>query len=123
MSHSCVTIAAIILATLASGTQAQERRPFHVARFADDRTISLTITSAAVSEDIEYDYDVWIGLTDHRASGEAIFIDNGTHVVRVRCALPSTVLVGSSAHILLNPPEPGDWKADLWKVLCLQPVS
>jgi hypothetical protein len=50
--------------------------------------VSLTITSAATSEDIESDYDVAIGLTEHKTGGEPIFVDNGTHVMRIRCQAP-----------------------------------
>ena len=123
MSHICTTVAAIILATVASSTQAQERRPFHTAEFPDSKTISLTITASVVSEDLEYDYDVSIGLIEHGTGGGAIFVDSGTHVVRVRCEAPSAVLVGGSVYILDNPPASNNWKEDLWKTLCLQPIS
>ena len=59
MGRLCLSVAAFVI--VASGLEAQERQPFHIARFPDSRTVSLTITSAAISEDIEYDYDVAIG--------------------------------------------------------------
>jgi hypothetical protein len=57
------------------------------------------------------------------AVGEPIFVDNGTHVMRIRCQAPRTVLVGATVYRLHDPPVMGDWKEDLWKALCLQPVS
>lgn len=121
MGRLCLAVAAFVI--VASGLEAQERQPFHIAQFPDSRTVSLTITSAATSEDIEYDYDVAIGLTEHKTGGEPIFVDNGTHVMRIRCQAPRTVLVGATVYRLYDPPVMGDWKEDLWKALCLQPVS
>ncbi|MDX3928014.1 hypothetical protein [Rhizobium sp. LC145] len=77
----------------------------------------MTIVAPVASADIRYDYDVSIGLIEHATSGEAIFIDNGAHVVRVRCQAPRMVLAGSSVFMLRDPPQVGDWKEDLWKTL------
>lgn len=114
---------AIPFLLMSSMAGAQERQPFHVTHFSDDQTISLTIVASVASADVAYDYDVRIGLTEHATSGEAIFVDNGAHIVRVRCQAPRMVLAGSSAYILRDPPQVGDWKEDLWKTLCLQPIS
>ncbi|CDZ51624.1 hypothetical protein [Neorhizobium galegae] len=121
MSHLCTVVAAT--AIVASGVQAQEREPFHIVQFSDSQTVSLTITSLVASADTEYNFDVGISLTEHSSSGEAVFVDDSSHAVRVRCEAPRVVKVGGTVHILPNLSQTTDWKDDLWKTLCLQPVS
>ncbi len=106
-----------------SGAHAQERQPFHIARFSDSRTIGLAITSSATSDDRQYDFEVDIDLTERASGGAVIFVDHGSHAVRVRCRTPESVKVGGSVHFILPPPGSGDWMQDLWKALCQQPVS
>ncbi|KQZ91718.1 hypothetical protein ASD74_20365 [Rhizobium sp. Root564] len=121
MCRICIFVAAF--ATVVSGAQAQERQPFHIARFSDSRTISLAITSSLKPDDRQYDYEVGIGLTVFSASGDKVFTDHGAHVVRVRCEAPRAVKVGGFIHLMSVPPRSGDWMQDLWTVLCLQPTS
>ncbi|MGV1788579.1 MULTISPECIES: hypothetical protein [Agrobacterium] len=121
MCRICIFVTAI--ATVVSGAHAQERQPFHIARFSDSRTISLAITSSMKPDDRQYDYEVGIGLTEFSASGDKAFTDNGAHAVQVRCETPRAVKVGVSVHLMPVAPGSGDWMQDLWTALCLQPTS
>lgn len=121
MSHLCIVVA--VSAIVVSGVQAQERQPFHVAQFSDSRTVSLAIMSSMPSDDLEYDFEVGIGLTELEPGGRAIFVDENAHAVRVRCEAPRSVKVGGSVHILPHSPQTNDWKQDLWRALCLHPLS
>jgi len=121
MCRICIFVAAF--ATVVSAAQAQERQPFHIAKFSDSRTISLAITSSMKPDDRQYDYEVGIGLTELSESGNKVFIDHGAHAVRVRCEAPGAVKVGGFVHLMPPSPRSGDWMQDLWTVLCLQPTS
>lgn len=110
-------------ATVVSGAHAQERQPFHIARFSDSRTIGLAITSSITPADTQYDFEVGIGLTEMSSGGDVLFVDHGMHAVRVRCEAPAAVKVGGSVHLMPQSPSSGDWMQDLWKVMCLQPTS
>lgn len=115
--------AVILLLLSSSGLYAQEGYPFHIATFQDNRTISLAIHMSDVSADMQYNYDVEVELRQHSPSGEITFVDNGLHLVRVRCAAPQSVKVGGTVYKLRDLPRADDWKEDLWKTLCIQPVS
>ncbi|KNY08730.1 hypothetical protein AKG11_33315 [Shinella sp. SUS2] len=116
-------LTAITLATLGTASEAQERQPFHVAEFPDNRIISLAILMSEASADLQFDYDVEVELTEHDPDGQTIFADDGHHLVRVRCTAPRAVKVGSILYKLGTPAMADDWKGDLWKTLCFQPVS
>ncbi|WP_313605253.1 hypothetical protein [Rhizobium sp.] len=122
MRRLCIaTLAASAIA--ASGAHAQERMPFHVATFADSRTVSLGIISSSASTDSRFDFDVGIGLTEFGPGGAPVFRDESTHGVRVRCEAPAAVKVGGIVHPMPTAPGSGDWKQDLWKAMCQQPIS
>ena len=121
MSRLCIVMIAASIA--ASDAQAQERMPFHVATFADSRTVSLAIVSSAASTDRQFDFDVRIGLTELGSGGTPVFIDKSAHGVHVRCEAPAAVKVGGAVHLVPKTPQLGDWKQDLWKALCRQPIS
>ncbi|MCQ4633380.1 hypothetical protein GB927_025295 [Shinella sp. CPCC 100929] len=116
-------LTAITLATLGTASEAQERQPFHVAEFPDNRIISLAILMSEASADLQFDYDVEVELTEQDPGGQTIFADYGHHLVRVRCTAPKAVKVGSVLYKLETPAVADDWKGDLWKTLCFQPVS
>lgn len=113
----------ITLSTLVAASEAQERQPFHIAEFPDNTIVSLAILMSGVSADLQFDYDVEVELTERDRDGKTIFADAGHHLVRVRCAAPRAVKVGSILYKLGTPPAVDDWKGDLWKTLCFQPVS
>lgn len=121
MCRICILVAAF--ATVVSGAHAQERQPFHIAKFSDSRTISLAITSSMTPDDRQYDFEVGIGLTEMSPGGDTLFVDHGTHAVRVRCEAPAAVKVGGFVHVMPQSLSSGDWMQDLWKVLCQEPTS
>lgn len=121
MCRICILVAAF--ATVVSGAQAQERQPFHIARFSDSRTIGLAITSSITSTDTQYDFEVGIGLTETSPGGEILFADHGMHSVRVRCEAPGVVEVGGFNHFMPTPSSSGNWMQDLWRSLCQTPSS
>lgn len=118
-----ISILVAASAVLFSSAQAEERQPFHIARFSDSRTISLAITSSIRPDDMQYDYEVGIGLTEMSPGGDTLFVDHSAHAVRVRCEAPGAVKVGRFTHLMPQPSFSGDWMQDLWKVLCQQPTS
>lgn len=123
MGKSRAAGATILLLLSSIGVHAQERYPFHIATFQDNRTISLAIHMSDVSSDVQYNYDVELEVREHSPSGEVTFMDDSLHLVRVRCSAPRAVKVGGSDYKLPDLPQAGDWKEDLWKSLCLQPLS
>ncbi len=121
MCRICILVAASV--AVVSGANAQDRQPFHIAKFPDSRTISLAITSSMTPDDRQYDFEVGIGLTELSASGDKLFVDRGAHAVRVRCEAPGAVKIGGFVHVIALSSPSGDWMQDLWKVLCQQPTS
>jgi len=113
----------VALFSLPQGSEAQEMRPFHTTQFPDDTSVSLAILMSSASADLQFDYDVEVELTEHGPAGKATFIDDGHHHVRVRCQEPKAVKVGGVLYPLDAKAPVDDWKQDLWKSLCLQPVS
>lgn len=75
------------------------------------------------SMDLQYDFDVEVELMEQDTIGTPIYVDEGHHLVRVRCQAPRAVKVGGVLYKLPTTPEPDDWKEDLWETLCLQPIS
>lgn len=114
---------AVFVVLFALSPHAQERHPFHIATFSDNRTISLAIMMLEASADQQYDYDVEVELTEHNAAGQATYTDSDHHLVRVRCLAPAVVKVGGALHNLPIGRAPSDWKEDLWNTLCLKPFS
>lgn len=70
-----ITCAFVVLALLVSASNAQEDQPFHTSYFADETTISLSVTVAATSLDPEYNFDVQVALTERGPEGQIRFID------------------------------------------------
>ncbi|NKB84583.1 hypothetical protein HED51_21480 [Ochrobactrum grignonense] len=92
---------------LVSASNAQEDQPFHTSYFADETTISLSVTVAATSLDPEYNFDVQVALTERGPEGQIRFIDHSAHLAKVRCAAPKAVMIGQSEFMLSDSPEPG----------------
>lgn len=120
MCRLCIILT---FAIVASGAQAQEREPFHVATFSDSRTVSLAIASSSASADKEFDFDIGVSLTEMGSGGISFFVDDSAHLVRVRCEAPAAVKVGGVVHFVQASLASRDWKQDLWKALCQQPTS
>ncbi len=119
------TILMLPFAMPVSAIQAQsaERPPFHVSHFQHDVTVNLTVTSLQTSPVQDYDFDVTIGLTEFDSAGSIRYIDKGTHDVRVKCDGPGRVFVGGAVYIPTSGVAGSDWKEDLWKSVCMSPVS
>ena len=113
--------AAVISSVFAA--QAAERLPFHVSHFQDDVTVNLTVTSLQASPIQDYDFDVTIGLTEFDSAGSIRYIDKGSYDVRVKCDSPGKVFVGGAVYVPTNGVAGSDWKEDLWKSVCMSPVS
>lgn len=119
------TILMLPFAITASVIQAQsaERPPFHVSHFQDDVTVNLTVTSLQTSPVQDYDFDLTIGLTEFDSAGSIKYTDQGTHDVRVKCDSPGEVFVGGAVYVSTSGVAGSDWKGDLWKSVCMSPVS
>jgi hypothetical protein len=119
------TILILPFAIVVSAIQAQsaERPPFHVSHFRDDVTVNLTVTSLQTSPVQDYDFDVTIGLTEFDSAGSIRYIDQGSHGARVKCDGPGKILVGGAVYIPTSGVAGSDWKEDLWKSVCMSPVS
>jgi len=113
--------AAVISSVFAA--QAAERPPFHVSHFQDDVTVNLTVTSLQTSLVRDYDFDVTVGLTEFDSAGSVRYIDRGSHDVRVKCDGPGKVFIGGAVYVPTNGVAGSDWKEDLWKSVCMSPVS
>jgi hypothetical protein len=111
------------MAISAIQAQSAERPPFHVSRFQDNITINLTVTSLQTSPVWDYDFDVTIGLTEFDSAGSIRYIDHGTHDVRVKCDGPGKVFVGGAVYVPTRGVAGSDWKEDLWRSVCMSPVS
>jgi hypothetical protein len=103
--------------------QAAERPPFHVSHFQGDVTVNLTVTSLQTSPVQDYDFDLTIGLTEFDSAGSIKYTDQGTHDVRVKCDSPGKVFVGGAVYVPTSGVAGSDWKEDLWKSVCMSPVS
>ncbi|WP_296035865.1 hypothetical protein [uncultured Agrobacterium sp.] len=118
-----ISILVAASAVLFSSAQAEERQPFHIARFSDSRTISLTIRSSIRPYDRQYDYDVEIELIEMSPGGQKLYVDHGVHAARVRCEAPAAVKVGRLVNFIPATLGRRSWMQDLWKALCLSPIS
>lgn len=118
-----LTLAAGMLS--ASGAIASEPLIFHSAHFADDTIVNLGLISNRMATLGGYDYDVLISLSKIQIKNGAVYSDPGRHRALVKCSDPAKVSVrGVDYPVRASDPESGsDWKADLWRAVCLVPVS
>lgn len=98
---------------------------FHTAHFNDDTLVSLGLVSNQAAQRPGYDYDVLISLSSRRDTDGAIYNDRGRHRALVRCGDPATVSVRGIDYPVRTSESEGveDWKTDLWRAVCLLPVS
>lgn len=85
-----------------------------------DFTPPLTLQTSPIKD---YDFDVTIGLTEFDSAGSIRYTDKGSHHVRVKCDSPGKVFVGGAVYVPTSGVAGSDWKEDLWKSVCMSPVS
>ena len=122
MEPSDLPIPAAVISSVFAA-QATELPPFHVSHFQDDVTVNLRVTSLQTSPVQDYDFDVTIGLTEFDSAGSIRYIDQGSHGVRVKCDGAGKVFVGGAVYVPTRGAAGSDWKEDLWKSVCMSPVS
>ncbi|WP_104666661.1 hypothetical protein [Ensifer adhaerens] len=107
--------------TLAAG----EATVFHSEHFSDDTVVSLALAGNSTARLEGYDYDVMISISSRRDADGAVYNDPGRHRALVRCDDPAKVSVrGVDYPIGMSASgETVGWKADLWRVVCLAPIS
>ncbi|MEY9717775.1 hypothetical protein ABIA22_000265 [Sinorhizobium fredii] len=109
---------------LLSAAVATEPLVFHTAHFADDTVVSLSLVGNQAAASVEYDYDVFISLSQTRADGDAAYSDPGKHKASVRCHPPQAVSVRGVDYPIPTLEAGGpDWKDDLWRAVCTPSIS
>lgn len=97
---------------------------FHTEHFNDNTVVSLGLASNHIAQRPGYDYDVRISVSSKHDENGAIYNDPGKHRALVRCDDPAKVSVrGVDYPVRTSEGSARDWKADLWKAVCLVPVS
>lgn len=121
--HSVVSSLAIEVLFLSSVAVA-EPLVFHSARFTDNTIVNLSLVGSRTAPGADYDYDVVITLSETDAAGGVLYRDPGRHKALVKCDSPAKVAVRGVDYAV---PESGlkgnDWKGDLWRAVCVVPVS
>lgn len=109
----------------ASNLAAAEPAVFHSERFSDDTVVSLALAGNSAAPMPGYDYDVVISISSKRDADGAVYNDPGRHRALVRCSDPAKVSVRGVDFPVRMSASSGivDWKADLWRAVCLAPVS
>lgn len=116
-----LTLAVGVLSALSA--VASEPLIFHTAHFDDDTVVNLGLVSNHATDQAGYDYDVLISLSQGHASGSA-YIDPGKHRAFVKCSDPAKVSVrGIDYPVRTSDVGGDDWKDDLWRAVCMSPVS
>lgn len=119
-----ILLSLILSALPASISSASGHAVFHTASFGDSRSVSLSLTGVIPSRDAAFDFDAVITLSESDYKGAVLYRDDGRHQVKMRCARPATVRIGSVDYPVDVSARPGvDWKHDLWTALCTAPVS
>ncbi|WP_037385756.1 hypothetical protein [Sinorhizobium americanum] len=116
---SAVAIETLLLTSAA----ATEPLVFHRAHFPDHTVVSLSIVGNRAAASPEYDFDVFISLSQTSVDGEEAYSDAGKHKASVRCGPPAAVSVGSVDDPISTSDVGPDWKDDLWRADCTPPVS
>ena len=117
-----LTLAVGVLTALSA--VAAEPLIFHTAHFDDNTVVNLGLVSNHTTERTGYDYDVLISLSQGDAASGSAYTDPGKHRAFVKCSDPAKVSVRGidySVHTL--GPGGNDWKDDLWRAVCITPVS
>ncbi|MBP1860277.1 hypothetical protein J2Z75_003798 [Rhizobium herbae] len=117
-----LTLAIGLLSALSA--VAAEPLIFHTAHFDDDTVVNLGLVSNHATERAGYDYDVVISLSQGDATGGSVYIDPGKHRALVKCSDPAKVSVRGIDYAVRRSDAGGDdWKGDLWRAVCMPPVS
>lgn len=121
--RSVASVLALEVLLLASPA-ATEPIVFHTAHFGDNTVVNLSLVANQAAEQVGYDYDVLISLSETNGLGEALYSDPGKHRAFVRCNSPETVAVrGIDYPVRMSGAAGDDWKDDLWRAVCESPVS
>ena len=100
---------------------AGEPAVFHAEHFSDDTVVSLALAGNRAALLPGYDYDVLISISSRRVVDGSVYHDPGKHRALVKCSEPAKVSVrGVDYPVLASAPV--DWKADLWRAVCMVPV-
>lgn len=115
-------IALVVGGLSVTNAVAGEPAVFHAEHFSDDTVVSLALAGTQAALLPGYDYDVVISISSRRDADGGVYNDPGKHRALVRCSDPAKVSVrgvdysvGASASV--------DWRVDLWRAVCLMPVS
>lgn len=112
-------VSGIALAAPAAATE-----PFHTASFPDHTIVSLSLVGNQTAASIDYDFDVYISLSTVSTVGSWSYSDPGKHKASVRCHAPEAVAVRGINYPIPTATQGGtDWKDDLWRAVCMIPVS
>lgn len=108
----------------ALGAVAAEPLIFHSEYFDDDTVVNLGLVSNLATERAGYDYDVLISLSQSNKTNHPAYVDPGKHRAFVKCSDPATVSVrGIDYPVQTSEATGDDWKDDLWRAVCVTPVS
>ena len=117
----------LLVSTLLSGfalaTPATAIEPFHTARFPDHTIVSLSLVGNQSAASIGYDFDVYISLSTVSTDGNGSYTDPGKHKASVRCHSPEAVAVRGVNYPIPTSTQGANWKDDLWRAVCIIPVS
>lgn len=117
-----LTLAVGVLST--SSAVATEPLIFHTAHFDDDTVVNLGLVSNHSAERAGYDYDVLISLSQGDATSGSAYVDPGKHRAFIKCSDPAKVSVrGIDYPVRTSDAGGDDWKDDLWRTVCMTPVS
>ncbi|KQW72757.1 hypothetical protein [Ensifer sp. Root127] len=103
---------------------ATELGVFHKEHFPDNTVVSLSLVENQAAASVEYDFDVFIGVSQTSDDGGRTYTDPSKHRASVRCASPAAISVrGVEYRIPTSGAEGSTWKDDLWNAVCTPPIS
>jgi hypothetical protein len=114
----------LAMGVLSASNAAAEPLIFHTAHFDDNTVVSLGLVSNHTAERAGFDYDVLISLSQGGVASGTVYSDPGKHRAFVKCSDPAKVSVrGIDYPVRTLGPGGDDWKDDLWRAVCMAPVS
>ena len=121
--RACVLALAAGMLTALSAAAA-DPMIFHSEHFGDNTVVNLGLFSNRAADRAGYDYDVQISLFQVKRADGTAYVDPGKHRAFVKCSDPATVSVrGIDYPVQTSEAAGDDWKADLWRAVCMTPVS
>ncbi len=121
--RTVLSILSIEMLLLASAS-ATEPDVFHKEHFPDNTVVSLSLVENQAAASVEYDFDVFIGVSQTSDEGGRTYTDPSKHRASVRCAEPAAISVrGIEYRIPTSGAKGSDWKDDLWNAVCIPPIS